>query len=113
MEKCSLAIRIPYSDGELEGGARFSLGEGSKLDIYALDESKSIDVQKLSCASRPPRRERVATRSRVLTGKQWIVWLMFGLVRIRLGVSVIHWGCAARSCRAAGVLCISIRQFDN
>jgi len=46
MEKCSLAIRIPYSDGELEGGARFSLSEGSKLDIYALDEPKSINVQK-------------------------------------------------------------------
>jgi len=61
MEKCSLAIRIPYSDGELEGGARFSLGEGSKLDIYALDEPKSINVQRLSWASRPPRRERVAT----------------------------------------------------
>ena len=61
MEKCSLAIRIPYSYGELEGGARFSLGEGSKLDIYSLDEPKSINVQKLSWVSRPPRRERVAT----------------------------------------------------
>jgi len=59
--RSSLAIRIPYSDGELEGGARFSLSEGSKLDIYALDEPKSINVQRLSWASRPPRRERVAT----------------------------------------------------
>jgi len=61
MEKCSLAIRIPYSDDELEGGAHFSLGEGSKLDIYTLDEPKAINVQKLSWASRPPRMARVAT----------------------------------------------------
>ena len=60
MENCSLAIRIPYSDSELEGGAGFSLGEGSKFDIYALDEPKPVNVQKLSWVSRPPRRERVA-----------------------------------------------------
>lgn len=61
MERCSLAFRLPYSDSELEGDATFSFTGGSMFDIYTLEAPKLIDVRTLSWASRPARREKLAT----------------------------------------------------